>query len=127
MKLRIKGNSLRLRVSQPELRQLLAEGRVEETIHFGNAPDARLTYALIQRPIARAGATVEYQAGAVTVVLSHAYATDWLHNNEVGIYAEIDTPAGPLGVSIEKDFACLDGDEPVDPDAFPNPKAGTAC
>jgi hypothetical protein len=46
MKLRIKGNSLRLRVSRSELAHLQAGGRIEETIRFAEAPEAKLTYAL---------------------------------------------------------------------------------
>ena len=46
MKLRIKGNSLRLRVSRSELARFLEGERVEETIHFTRAPEASLTYAL---------------------------------------------------------------------------------
>jgi len=45
MKLRIKGNSLRLRVSRSELAHLQAGGRIEETIRFAEAPEAKLTYA----------------------------------------------------------------------------------
>ena len=39
MKLRIKGNSLRFRVTQSELAKLVELGRVEETIYFGPEPD----------------------------------------------------------------------------------------
>ena len=46
MKLRIQGNSLRLRVSPSEMTRLLEAGRIEETIHFAHGGDARLTYAL---------------------------------------------------------------------------------
>ncbi len=48
MKLRIKGNSLRLRVSPSEMERLLSAGRIEEIIHFAQEPDAKLTYALEQ-------------------------------------------------------------------------------
>jgi hypothetical protein len=45
-KLRIKGNSLRLRVSRFELAPFQLGGRIEETIRFTEASDAKLTYAL---------------------------------------------------------------------------------
>jgi hypothetical protein len=40
MKLRIKGDSLRLRVSRSEVEELLASDCLEDTIHF--TPDGRL-------------------------------------------------------------------------------------
>jgi hypothetical protein len=44
MKLRIKGNSMRLRVSRSEVTRLLAGDRLEETIRFGPETRARFTY-----------------------------------------------------------------------------------
>jgi len=48
MKLRIKGNSLRVRVSRSEVTRLLAGDRLEETINFTPEPVANFTYALQQ-------------------------------------------------------------------------------
>ena len=48
MKLRIKGNSMRLRVSPSEMKRLLSAGRIEEIALFSQAPGAKLTYALEQ-------------------------------------------------------------------------------
>jgi hypothetical protein len=126
MKLRIKGNSLRLRISRSEMAKLAEGGNIEDTIHFAPATDAKLTYAL---RIAAEGSDVsmEYLPQRVTVVLSTQAATRWATSDEVGIYGTSDTSAGPLELIVEKDFACLDGDEPADEDAFPNPNSGTAC
>ena len=46
VKLRIEGNSLRLRVSRSELARFLAGARTEETIHLNRSIEARLTYGL---------------------------------------------------------------------------------
>ena len=124
MKLRIKGNSLRLRISQSEMQRLLAEGRIEETIRF--APDAKLTYALQHEP-AEQDIRLEYLPENVTAVLSTAAATRWANGDEVGIYGDAATGDGLLALLVEKDFACLDGDDLADADAFPNPKAGAIC
>jgi len=48
MKLRIKGNTLRVRVSRSEVARLLAADLLEETIYFTPEPTAKLTYALQQ-------------------------------------------------------------------------------
>jgi hypothetical protein len=124
MKLRIKGNSLRLRISQPEMNSLLREGEIEDTIHFGPAADAKLTYAL-RHADAHEDICLDYQPQRVTISLSTAAATRWARSNEeVGIYG--DSIQG-VALIVEKDFACLDSEDPQDADAFPNPKAGTAC
>ena len=126
MKLRIKGNSLRLRVSQSELAKLIQGSTIEDTIQFSPAPDAKLTYAL---EIASSGpdVRVEYVPQCVTVVLSTQAAERWASGHDVGVYGSSETSAGPLEVIVEKDFACLDGDPSRDKDAFPNPNAGSAC
>jgi Family of unknown function (DUF7009) len=46
MKLRIKGNSLRLRVTRSELTKVVNSGCIEETIHFASDQQAKLTCAL---------------------------------------------------------------------------------
>ena len=50
MKLRIKGDSLRLRVSRSEIGRLLAGDCLEDTIHFAPEARAKFTYALQQEP-----------------------------------------------------------------------------
>ena len=40
MKLRIQGNSLRLRITPSEMARLLANGRIEETICFSSDPNS---------------------------------------------------------------------------------------
>ena len=105
----------------------LAEGgSIEDTIHFAPAPDATLTYALrtaAEGPDIR----MEYLPQHVSVVLSTQASARWSTSDEVGIYGFFDTSAGPLELIVEKDFACLAGDEPSDEDAFPNPNAGSPC
>jgi len=123
MKLRIKGNSLRLRISRPEMARLLQVGRIEQTVYF--APDAKLTYVLEHAASAQA-ISVRYQLQEVTVVLSSAETQQWAEGEQVGIYGSVDTGHGPLALLVEKDFACLnasDADGENQADAFPNPKA----
>jgi hypothetical protein len=59
MKLRIKGNSLRLRESRSEGTRLLKGERVEETIHFTSQVIPKLTYAL-ERESSVVAPTVRY-------------------------------------------------------------------
>jgi hypothetical protein len=96
-------------------------GRIQETIEFAPAADARLSYALTVRNTA-VDIGLEYFDHTVTVVLSSDAARRWAQSEDVGIYGD-----GPIALLVEKDFACLDRDHPEDADAFPNPKAGMIC
>ena len=125
MKLRIKGNSMRFRVSPSEMRRLLSAERIEEVIHFGPEPDARLTYALEQAP-SKEGITVRYRPQEVTVVLSTESARRWAEGDEVGIYGSFNVGHGQLELVVEKDFACLDKKDGNE-DTFPNPKGAQVC
>lgn len=127
MKLRIKGNSLRLRVSRSELARFLSGGRIEETIHFAAAAHARLTYAL-ESALQGSAVRVRYRPHEVTVILSEDQVRIWSKESEVGVYTSVDTGAAePLEVIVEKDFACLDRSDEDNVDTFANPHLGATC
>jgi uncharacterized protein DUF7009 len=126
MKLRIKGNSLRLRITPSELTRLLDRGRIEETVYFASDPDARLTYALEQIPDADR-ITVRYTPGEVTVLVSSSAAQCWAGGRDPGLYGQAMTDHGILELALERDFACLDKSDKDNLDTFPNPKQGAAC
>lgn len=126
MKLRIKGDSLRLRVAPSEVVRLLEAGRIEETIHFGPGADDALTYAV--EHVAQAGpVSVRYAPREIAVVVSRADIRAWSDGDEIGIYGELNTGAGALEIAVEKDFACLDKNDAENADTFPNPNQGTVC
>ena len=127
MKLRIKGNSLRLRVSRSELARFLNGERVEETIYFTRAPEASLTYAL-ESAVQGAQVRVQYGSQIVRVILSEDQARTWGAESEVGVYSTLDIgAAGSLEVIVEKDFACLDGSDEENSDCFANPQTAASC
>ena len=126
MKLRIKGNSLRLRLAPSEMARLLESGRVEETIRFGPGPAARLTYAIEHTPQVEA-ITVRHVPGDVTVLISSAAVRQWAAGAEVGLYGEALIDHETLELAVEKDFACLDKSDAGNADTFPNPKQGAIC
>ncbi len=120
MKLRIQGNSLRLRVTRPELAALLETGQVVETTRFAPGPDGELAYSLACAECSNVD--VRYSAGALTVVLPWPVARLWASESEVGVSASIDVGGAALTVLVEKDFACLHGTEEENRGTFPNPK-----
>lgn len=119
MKLRIHGNSLRLRLNQSEVAQFSKTGFVEDFIQF--APGASFAYALeslssVSAPQAR------YGKDGLRILVPRADATDWVRSDRVGISGDQALESGKaLSILIEKDFQCLHGDQARDPDAYPNP------
>ena len=118
MKLRIKGNSIRLRLLRSEVERFAADGRVSDEVRFGaNA----LRYSLLastetETIIAR------FVDAEITVVIPESKAMDWAKGNDIGL--EVEQPIGDgelLTILIEKDFACLNRpDDPDRADAYPN-------
>lgn len=126
MKLRIRGNSLRLRLLRGEVEQFGKTGRVEETIRFGESPDACLTYVLEFDRQAQTIST-HYAENQITVKIPDAVARNWVESEEVTLENQqaIDDDGDSenfLKILIEKDFVCLDRqDDPDNADAFPHP------
>jgi hypothetical protein len=120
MKLRIKGDSLRLRVTPAEMARLLEAGRIEETIHFGRGDDERLTYALEHADVE--AMTVRYAPARLAVILPTESARAWATGEEVGMYGRVALVAGRLEIAVEKDWACLDKSDAANEETFPNPK-----
>lgn len=103
MKLRIKGNSLRLRLSQTELAQFADSGAVEDRIEFG--PGRHLRYGLKRGT--DGGLAVEFSGGVITVAVPAADAARWTGTDLVSLRGEHPLPDGALNLLIEKDFQCL--------------------
>jgi hypothetical protein len=127
MKVRIKGNSLRLRISRSEVARFLDGECLEETIHFAPEACARFTYALqqdrlLERP------TVRYTENRAAVLIPADQANAWGITSQVGIAEDIGLGnLGSLALLIEKDFACLDQSDADNHDTFPNPNASAHC
>ncbi|MDF2694542.1 MAG: hypothetical protein K0S65_2925 [Labilithrix sp.] len=122
MKLRIRGDSIRLRLSQAEVAALGEGGRVEEATGFG--PGHELVYAVFSGGTTLA-ATLS--GSRIEVAIPSNVARDWATSETVGIEGVQDAGAGrTLRILIEKDFACLTTrPHEDDTDAFPNPN--TSC
>jgi hypothetical protein len=119
MKLRIQGNSLRLRLSQSEVAQFSKTGFVEDSVQFG--PGANFAYTLESSSSIRSP-QVSFQNGWLKFQVPGAVATEWFTTDRVGISTDQPLESGKhLSILIEKDFQCLHGDELRDPDAYPNP------
>ena len=127
MKLRIKGNSLRLRVTPSEVKQLMLCGEIREYIQFTASPGDRLTYEVISS-LSDLTATVAYRLGNITVSMPAAQLMKWAGGEDAGVYANVAMGDDlTLSVALEKDFACLDRKDSDKEDTVPNPNLAAAC
>ncbi len=120
MKLRIKGNSIRLRLTRPEVETLGAGRAVEEETRF--ADGAAFRYKLAVDPHAQeTGAT--FADGLLLVRLPGPVVARWARDIIVGLEHSVSLrDGGQLRILVEKDFACLSpGRTAEDADAYPNP------
>ena len=114
MKLRIRGNSVRIRVSQSELAQIAEQGFAEDAVEF--SPGVKLSYRVEVTPAGPIRAT--YDERGVQIVLPSDAVQRWTEPNEVSIQSEQSLGDGKqLTILVEKDFACLSPregeDEPI--------------
>lgn len=125
VKLRLRDNSLRLRLSQTEVATVAGAGEISSATLFGsNALTVRLH---------RSGAdhcAADFDGKSITVSVPGSRLERWARTQQVSIEAEQALPGGEaLRILIEKDFACLSerpGED--DSDAYPHPdEAGGSC
>src|SRR5262245_34932557 len=120
MKLRIRGNSIRLRLLQSEVAGLRETGVVTERTHLAGAA---LTYSLRSANSANEISAL-LDANEISVFLPENVAKEWAESDAVGLSAEqkIDD-TNILKILVEKDYTCLDRrDDPDNADAFPHPR-----
>lgn len=119
MKLRIKGNSIRFRLTQSEVQTFAGEGVIQEVIHFNHQ---NFLYALEKRSTQQL--TASFENGKITVFVPIEIANQWTDSEEISLEGN----DGELRLLIEKDFVCLkprkDEDES---DNFPHPNQNQSC
>lgn len=118
MKLRIKSNSIRIRLTKTEVSTLASTGYLEEQTLFA---DNKFVYA-----IKCMGNGNELSASLdinkITMFVPAALIKNWPKNNVVGFNTNIPVAEnGSLYLLLEKDFACLDETIEDQSDNYENP------
>lgn len=118
MKIRIKGNSLRIRLSRTEVNKLAGEGFLEEQISFGNS---KLVYGL-QTSSEFVQLSADFIENKITMYVPHSFVKDWPKNEIVGFDALMQLgDTGSLYLLLEKDFICIDATTEDQADNYENP------
>lgn len=125
MKIRLRNDSVRFRLTQKEVAALAAGSEVTSATHI--SPSHRLTFSLC-------GWTGEAILAnslddGVCVLVPAGQLDDWCNSDEVSLQASQHVSGDvALELLIEKDFACLApraGDD--DEDCFPHPRGAASA
>lgn len=114
MKLRIKGNSLRYRLTKSDIDSLSKEGYLEEQVNFPGSP---LIYAL--QLTEGQVLTASYIDNKITMSMSHDMITELTGTDRVGF----ENQDAELYLLVEKDFVCLDNETEDQSDNYPHPQS----
>ena len=112
MKIRIKGNSIRYRLSKTDVERFITTGYIEETTDFGRQ---KLIYALKKHH--EPALNANFEQNKITIYMPQLMAAEWEAPEKVGFSGVYDK----LTLLIEKDFQCLDNTMEDQTDNYPNP------
>lgn len=105
MKIRIKGNSIRIRLSRSEVDRFAQHGHLEEHTQFVNGS---FKYAL-QRSNEGDHLSAGLLHDCITMYVPDSMAVEWTTTDRVGFDNFMDTGNGNrLFLLLEKDFKCID-------------------
>ncbi len=118
MKIRIKGNTVRYRLTRSEVDALQAHGHLEEYTQFISNT---MTYAIEKADTPHL--TADLTQNKITLSIPAQVLQEWATTEKVGMDHHMPLPdGGSLYLLLEKDFKCIDGDMTDDQsDYFENP------
>jgi hypothetical protein len=129
MKLRIRDNTIRLRLKRAEVEQIASGQSIVEETHF---PESVLTYRLEANGADKVSAS--FEGGNLAIRIPIDEARQWAQSDQVSIVAEQPIgDSGTLSLLIEKDFMCLSpghhrpDEDDVDTYAHPEAETGNGC
>jgi hypothetical protein len=118
MKIRLKGNSLRVRLTKSEVAKLASARQLVDKTRF---PGGELTYTLSANEL-DSHLKATFVSNEIVVFIPRAFAKEWPDNDIIGIdwHIQIDENES-LYVLLEKDFICLDETTEDQSDNYENP------
>ena len=127
MKLRIKGNSVRLRLTKPEVAAFASTGAIIEETILGPSDTDRLIYGLQQAN--GDGFSVNFGNNRLLVRVPVDVGKAWSTGEDVGFSGEVElSDKDRLQILVEKDFFCLSGCNSESPsDYYEHQDPGKHC
>ena len=120
MKIRIKGNSVRYRLTRSEVETFCNTGHFAETTEFNGQT---FTYALAVSETKK-HMDAEFLNDTITLIVPKETCKGWNVNDKVGFEHTLTLDNGnKLSLLVEKDFICMDRTTEDQSDNYPNPRA----
>ncbi len=118
MKIRIKENSVRFRLTRSEVDQVCTEGSYMEYTEFDTT---HFSYGVtVKEDISDLMA--DFLGNSVILYLPKRFIEEWKHTDRVGFERQIPLKNGKtLLALLEKDFVCMDDNREDQSDNYPNP------
>jgi hypothetical protein len=118
MKIRIKGNSIRIRLTRSEVDRFGKDGYLEERTEFGN----NMFVYTLAASAAASQLSASYTDGNMSVIVPTAMAQEWTTTDVVGFENNMPITTGKsLFILIEKDFKCIDNVSEDQSDNYEHP------
>ena len=120
MKIRIRANSVRFRLTKSEVEAFCKNGYIENVTEFGKK---KFTYAIrADNKVDQLNA--DFDGNTITMYVNQNKSSDWATNEKIGFECTVETNAKcKLSLLLEKDFVCMDETVEDQSDNYPNPKA----
>ena len=112
MKIRIKGNSLRYRLTKTDVENFDRDGYLEESTNFGSQ-----LFKYAQQRSATEFLTAGFSDNTIIMYMPAAMTVEWASTDRVGY----ESNHNQMYLLIEKDFKCLDNVAEDQSDNYPNP------
>ncbi len=124
MKLRIRDNSVRIRLTRTEVDSLRSQGVVSAATGF---PGGREFQYRVESSPAIVNPGAFFSDNTISIRLPEATVLAWATTEQVSMPGEqVLDDGAKLAILVEKDFACLAPREGEDEsDMYPHPEAGT--
>src|SRR5258708_12634706 len=118
MKIRIKGNSLRYRLTKSDIAGLAETGYLREQTDFA---ERSLIYAI--KAMDGDALAAEFVNNVITLFIPKQMVAELVNTEKVGF----ENDSSPLYLLVEKDFTCLDNMAEDHSDNYPNPLETQTC
>ena len=122
MKVRIRGNSVRMRLSQQEVQSFKENGKIKDRIQFGSLAGGTLAYALIAADIQKLECA--FKDNTICILVPKELGEMWVDSDMVGMeHLSTNHENEQIRILVEKDFKCLKHRVNEDEsDSYPHPK-----
>ncbi len=119
MKIRIKGNSIRYRLTKTEIDNFGKLGFLEERTEFLNGPSF---YYRLEKKKGIENLEAGFSGNKICIFIPEKIAKEWTTTDIIGFDTKMKIGEGKeLFLLVEKDFVCLDHTFEDQSDNYPNP------